>query len=270
MPELPEVEHARGLLARRLARATRERVVAKRSRVLRGRSPADFARALEGLRIAAVERRGKWLRITTDGDVRLFAHLGMTGKWVARDASAPPERFEKVRLVTLRRRTRAAIVYVDPRMFGAVTLAEDDVPAWRALGPDPLVDGVDLTRVAKVRRSIKEALLDQTRIAGIGNIQATEALWRARIDPRAPAASLSRAQLGALKRSIEASLRFTIAQQGDGDAIAYVEEAGAPNPFRVYGRAGEPCPRCETRLARIVQGGRGTALCPRCQHVEET
>jgi formamidopyrimidine-DNA glycosylase len=101
-------------------------------------------------------------------------------------------------------------------------------------------------------------------LAGVGNIQATEALFDARIDPRRPARELSRKEVSALARAITRTIARTIALQ-DGPTIQYVEEAGAPNPFLVYGNEGTPCPRCKRPLAKMVLGGRGTVFCPHCQ-----
>jgi formamidopyrimidine-DNA glycosylase len=264
MPELPEVEIAARNLRRWLAG---ERIFAARfppTRVLRG-GGARLVPLVRGRTVEEVTRRGKWIRIGLSGGVALFSHLGMTGKWVRR---APDEevRFERARLDT----RAASVRYLDPRMFGRIVGAPDGaaIPEWEALGPDPLVDGVDArtlaARLAGRRRSIKEVLLDQNVLAGVGNIQATEALWRARIPPTRAAASLSPVEVRRLAAGIRRSIADTLARE-EGPEITYVEEPGADNPFRVYGRAGEPCPRCGARLARIEQGGRGTVFCRRCQ-----
>lgn len=270
MPELPEVEHARAALTRWLRGATIARAGICATRVVRGAAPAAMARALAGRRVTSVERRGKQLRLALDDGARLFSHLGMSGKWVLRAADTPPERWERARLEVRgpRGRTRA-VIYVDPRMLGGLTLVprgEEDPRAYRALGPDPLLDGVDLARVLAARTTIKEALMDQRRLAGVGNIQATEALFRARVHPARPAASIAPAEARTLARAVLATLKATLAAQAaDPDRIVYVEDAGAPNPFAVYGRAGEPCPRCGASLVRVVLGGRGTTFCPACQ-----
>jgi len=148
-----------------------------------------------------------------------------------------------------------------------------DIDEWTTLGPDPLVEGVDAKWLSislhSTKRTIKEALLDQTIIAGLGNIQVTEALWRARIDPRTPANRLDDRTISRLAQAIRKSIAATLAKE-DGPEIAYVEEAGAENPFKVYGRGGEPCPRCRTSLIRVVLGGRGTVYCPHCQQGQRT
>lgn len=264
MPELPEVEVARRNLEKWLAGGKLVRVELS-PRVFVGRARA-FAAALRGHTLRAVERRGKWMRLVLDGDLALFSHLGMTGKWVLRDHDAPPERFERARLDTAKRSAR----YVDPRLFGTLQGVHGELApsAWNELGPDALVDGVDAARLharlSRISRSIKETLLDQTILAGVGNIQAAEALWRAKLHPMRASSSLSLDELRRLARAIEASIRDTLARE-DSPEITYVEEPGADNPFDVYAKHGEPCPRCKTKLQRIVQGGRSTVLCRRCQ-----
>ena len=208
MPELPEVEVTRRNLERWLRRKRLVRVeLSPRLFVRSGAGSAgQFAAAMRGRTVRAVERRGKWLRLELDGELALFSHLGMTGKWVARAHDAPPERFERARLDSARRSVR----YLDPRLFGTLAGARGDAApaAWRALGPDALVDGVDPARLharlLRIRRSIKEALLDQTILAGVGNIQAAEALWRARIHPLRAASSLSPSEARALAGAVEA------------------------------------------------------------------
>jgi formamidopyrimidine-DNA glycosylase len=276
MPELPEVEFARRCWERWAGGRTVVGWTAPVSRILRPHRP----RALEPLRGAtffAFDRRGKNLLFqarrakTVCG---LWSHLGMTGKWLRRAAADPAPRFSRVRIDLDDGR---ALHYCDMRLFGRLQLVPgarfDEVAELRTLGPDPLVDGIDVARLhAKLqatRLPVKVALLDQRLLAGVGNIQASEALYRARIDPRRPGKSLDRAEARRLAAGIRASLRATLKQfehdVGDGD-ITYVEEPGTPNPFAVYDRAGERCRRCgRGTIERIVQAGRSTFFCPRCQ-----
>ena len=267
MPELPEVEVARRNLEKWLRRQKLTKVELS-PRVFEGNAPA-FAQKLVAHTVQEVERRGKWLRLQCDHELVLFSHLGMTGKWVLRKHDDPPQPYERARLDNARRSVR----YVDPRLFGTLVGASGDTApnAWRALGPDALVDGVDAaqlqSKLAKRRKTIKETLLDQTVLAGVGNIQAAEALWRAKIHPERAADSLTKAEVAALADGIVASIRDTLARE-DGPEITYVEEAGAENPFDVYGKQGQACPRCGTTLVRIVQGGRSTVYCPKCQRLK--
>lgn len=272
VPELPEVEHARRTLSQWLDGARIDAVIVHDARILDdGTTAARVVRALEGRRVTGVARRGKWLRVALDAGC-VFSHLGMTGKWVRAEIGAEPTRFEKVRLdVTARGRARRSVRYLDPRLFGrfvVVKAGADDLPVWRELGPDPLVDGIDIDvlhdKLAKRKLAIKPTLLDQGVLAGVGNILATEALFLARIDPRRPARDLSRVEVGKLARGIRRAIDKTLAVE-TGETIQYVEEPGAPNPFTIYGHEGEPCPACKRPLSKMVLGGRGTVLCVHCQ-----
>jgi len=282
MPELPEVEIARRQLEKWLAGRTIREARVLDARVLGARggaggkngagagTPDAAARALAGQRVRSIERRGKWLHLVlARGEV--YAHLGMTGKWVLRRADDPDERFEKLRLETSGERS---VRYVDARVFGRVLVTNEAPAACRELGPDPLVDGLDAkalgARLAGRRRSVKEALMDQTVLAGIGNIHAQEALFRAGIDPRRRADRLDASDLRRLAAGIRKTIALGLADgtkqsSGDGD-MTYVEEDETANPFLVYGRAGSRCPRCRREtLQRLVQGGRSTVHCVRCQ-----
>jgi formamidopyrimidine-DNA glycosylase len=271
VPELPEVEHARRVLGEWLGAATLEGVAARGGRLLGpGASAGGVVRALSGRRVCAVERRGKWLRLGLDRGA-VFSHLGMTGKWVvaALDDAALPH--ERVRLDVRQGRRRRSVRYTDPRGFGRFLVVGEGEPpptAWSTLGPDPLLDGVDAPalhgELASRRQAVKAALLDQTLLAGLGNIQATEALYHARIDPRRPARTLSRAEVARLARGIGRTLADTLLRD-DGATITYVAEAGASNPFAIYGHQGEPCPGCARPLQKVVVAGRGTVFCARCQ-----
>jgi len=249
MPELPEVEHARGCLERWL----RGRVVTR-----------AFARALVGRRVESVTRRGKWVRVSLSDGMLLFAHLGMTGRWMRRAPDDPRERWERARIDA----GGVSARLVDPRRFGKLVVARTDTPAWRALGPDPVADRLDARalgeRLRGRSRAVKEALMDQAVVSGVGNILATEALWNARLDPRSRTDALTVADVRALSRGLRAAIAYGLSLQ-KGDDAAYAQDADAENPFRVYGRSGEPCPRCRTPLARIVLGGRSTTFCPGCQ-----
>ena len=269
MPELPEVEIAARNLRRWMRGKTIARVVVRTSRVIRGGTPGSITAALEGRVVKSVDRRGKWLRLVLDDGTRVFSHFGMSGRFVRRGIDDETERSERARFDLAKVPPKqASIRYVDPRMFGRLVVAGDDLEAWTSLGPDPLVDGIDVERLAallvKKKRSIKETLMDQAVLAGVGNIQATEALWHARVDPRTRSSALTRAQVRAIAKGIDRSIADTLAHE-TGPEITYVEDAGAPNPFIVYGRGGDPCPRCKTALTRLVLGGRGTVYCGKCQ-----
>jgi formamidopyrimidine-DNA glycosylase len=270
MPELPEVEVA----ARNLRRWT----AGRRIRAVRPRPRAGAA--LVGARFREVRRVGKNLLVTLEGrggPVGVWSHLGMTGKWLRRAAGEPGPRFSRL---AVELDDGARLHFVDMRRFGRFRVVAgarfEGLPALRALGPDPLAEGIDAAalhaRLARLRIPIKVALLDQRLIPGVGNIQASEALHRARLDPRRRAGSLGRAEVGKLARGVLASIRFTLARFADSGAdrddgeITYVEERRSANPFIVYGRAGAPCPRRDGgTIARIVQAGRSTFFCRVCQ-----
>lgn len=266
MPELPEVEIARRNLERWLEEAPVTAAEADRTRIFRGANRQAFLR-LRG-RLAFAERRGKTLLLGFEQNQGLLSHLGMTGKWVRR----PEGQREPYSRARLRLADGSVLHYRDPRLFGRIKPAPADallsLPEVTQLGPDPLLETVDGLRLAgcfgKSRTPLKVALLDQRRLAGLGNIHAAEALWRAKLSPLRPVSSLKPQEWRRLATAIRAVIRFALQREDDED-IAYVEEPGTPNPFRVYGRAGKPCLRCRTTIRSVPQAGRTTYFCPRCQ-----
>ncbi len=275
MPELPEVEFAARSL-RRWARGRRVEAVEidpRARRILRPEAPAAFARAVAGSRVTAVRRIGKHLLLTLEKGgtpLGLISHLGMTGKWLLQPrAGGDPPSHSRARL---RLDDGRVLHYRDPRLFGRLRLVPgarfEEVPEIAALGPDPLASGIDVERLAaalsRTRLPVKVKLLDQRLLPGVGNIHAAEACFRARVDPRRPSRSLSPAEVKRLGDAVLASFHMTLDAE-KGPRITYVEEGGA-NPFLVYGREGERCPRCRRAdLRRIVQAQRSTFFCPRCQ-----
>jgi formamidopyrimidine-DNA glycosylase len=274
MPELAEVEIAARNLRRWTAGRRVLRLEAARGTayVFRPAGAARLGRALEGARFERVDRHGKQLLVTLarDGEpVGLLAHLGMTGKWLRRGDGERPPRFSRARLAL---DDGHALHFVDQRLFGRLRAVPgarfDRVPELAALGPDPLLEGIDVPRLAAaLARSglpVKVRLLDQRILAGVGNIIAIEACFRAKVDPRRPGASLARAEVERLAGGILETVQDAIARQ-EGPEITYVEEGGH-NPFLVYDRAGERCPRCRrAKLVRQVHAQRPTFFCPRCQ-----
>jgi formamidopyrimidine-DNA glycosylase len=263
MPELPDVEMTRCDLKRWLVGAIVTAADTEDARLSRPESPRAFAHALVGRSFEHVERRGKWLRLDLDDGGKVFSHLGMTGGWVRVAVGAAVVRFERARIDVALHGRAFSVRYVDARRFGRLLAVREDLADWNALGPDPFADGIDIGRfsqaLAKGRRAVKEIIMDQRVFAGIGNILATEGLWTARIDPRSSGNALL---LPTDARAIARGLRRAIAREL-ADRKRYTD--GRADSFFVYGRAGQPCPRCSTRLSSVVLGGRTTVFCRGCQ-----
>ena len=267
MPELPEVETIRSQLAPRLAGRTLVSVEILDPRLTRPIDLFEVAEELEGDSIVAVERRGKYLVVRLESGLVLLVHLRMTGSF-----GFEPTSHERA-VLELDDGTRLA--YRDVRRFGTWLVLEDaELEPYLAgkNGPEPLGARFTAewlaTRLAVRRAPVKAVLLDQRVVAGLGNIYADEALWRARVNPLRPAESLDPDDVRRVHRAIRAALRAGIARQGstlsdyrtpDGSRGEMQEE------FRVYGRDGLPCPRCGTTISKTRVGGRGTWYCPRCQ-----
>ncbi len=275
MPELPEVETVRRRLEPALRTRRFERVEIFDSRLTRPLDPTEVAAELEDERVQAVDRRGKYLVVRFESGRSLLIHLRMTGSLLHVSRGRLPEADPHLRAV-VRLDDGSDVVYRDVRRFGTWLLAEpgEAEPYLTArLGGEPLARAFTSKRLANAlhgrRAPVKAAILDQRMLAGIGNIYADEALWRARIDPRRPAGELGDAELRALHRGIRAALKAGIARQGatlrdyrtpDGDSGRMQHE------FKVYGREGEPCERCGHPIERTRAAGRGTWYCPCCQH----
>jgi formamidopyrimidine-DNA glycosylase len=268
MPELPEVEHAARTLRRWLAEGPIAGAHAAPTRLFRAGDHRAFERALPGRRLGRVERRGKLLLLFFDGDVGLLSHLGMTGSWVR----CPPAETVAHSHARIALTGGGVLHYCDPRLFGRLELhraAElPALPAVLALGPDPIGDGIDVAalhaKLSRTGRAVKAAIMDQAVIAGVGNIYATEALFRAGVHPARAASSLSKREVGRVAKGIEACLAEALARPEE--EMVYLSAGGpAHNPFLIYDRAGEPCPRCRRVLEKETIGGRTSAYCGRCQ-----
>ncbi len=242
MPELPEVEIQVRQLARRLRGA---KIVALQLPDAKLRLP----RSIVGRHICRVRRRAKFVVFDLDDGRHLVAHLRMSGWFEFRQ----PPRY-RAAIVT----DRATAYFEDGRRLGvlAVVTGRELDAKLTTLGPEPLRDGGDWSRLWNTGRPIKPALLDQHRIAGIGNIYASESLWRAGIHPRRRSDRLNLAERDRLRRAVVATLR---------GAIAHGPRIFETQRFAVYDRAGQPCRRCRTGIRRIVQSQRSTFFCPRCQ-----
>ena len=273
MPELPEVETIRRQLAPSLEGHILERLDIADRRWCEPAPPDDLRDATAGRRIERLTRRGKYLVFELAGDVHLVVHLRMTGNLLLLAGGDPDPPYVRVRIGISSGET---VAFTDPRRFGTGVVllgseARDEYFASR-LGVEPLDPGFTLEALRGLARGrtapVKAFLLAQERVAGVGNIYADEALFRAGIHPLRPAGTLRRPQLGALRDAVVASLEAGIDARGatiddfrnpDGARGAFQDR------FLVHRREGEPCPRCGATIVKLRAAGRGTYVCERCQ-----
>jgi len=274
VPELPEVETIVRDIAPTLTGSTLHHPRLSKTDVLSGVTKARLLRALDGNTVQTVSRRAKHVVIRFDDGLRMVVQPGMTGSLVIHRARLTRgERKYAVLRVDVGR--DATLVYRDVRRFGRIYLLDE--PAWSAytgrIGPEPLEDGFTVARFLECirgsRQAIKKVLMDQQRIAGVGNIYANEALFRAKIDPSHPANRLDRNALTRLHRAVRRVLLEAL--EGRGTTLRdYRTGTGQRGSFqfslKVYGREGEPCVRCGTDLVATHDiDARQTTFCPRCQ-----
>ncbi len=276
MPELPEVETVCRGLAEMLVGRRLVRVEARRPD-LRAPLPAGFARRVQGRRVTRISRRAKYILVHLEDDTVLLAHLGMSGRLVIANGG-PPGPHDHVIFET---DDGTEIRFSDQRRFGLMTLTSERAwprhPLIRELGPEPLdaaFDGETLAAaLAGKATSIKAALLDQTVVAGLGNIYACESLYWANLSPRRLARSCMGARAERLAGAIRTVLTEAIAAGGSSlrDHVRPSGELGYfQHSWAVYGREGDACPRCAAagfscRIQRTAQAGRSSFLCPRWQ-----
>ncbi len=274
MPELPEVETVcRGLATRLVGRAFVR--VDQHCKALRIPLPPLFAERLVGRRVVGVGRRAKYILVHLDDGTVMLAHLGMSGRMTVSNGAMARERHDHVVFFT---DDGGRIAFNDARRFGLLTLAAaselDRHPLLAGLGVEPLEDGFTgvalAARLRGRRTSVKAALLDQRVVAGLGNIYACEALYRARLSPRRMAATVAGRRAGRLVAAVRQVLTEAI-EAGGSSLRDYVQVSGGlgyfQHSFAVYDREGEPCPGCDCggAIRRIVQSGRSTYFCPRRQ-----
>jgi formamidopyrimidine-DNA glycosylase len=275
MPELPEIETIRRQLAPVLEGRRLERMEVLDPRWCEPAPPSALEDAVRGRTIELLGRRGKYLILSLEDDVHLAMHLRMTGNLLLADASDPDPKYLRVRFVLGPDGTKE-MHFTDVRRFGTgnVLLGSDALAEFFAsrLGVEPLSPDFTaeaLRALAKGRRApVKAFLLTQERIAGVGNIYADEALWRARIHPLRPVGSLRRGQLEALRAAVVETLNAGIDARGasiDDFRNADGARGSFQDRFLVYSREGEPCPRCGTPIRKLRAAGRGTYVCPNCQ-----
>lgn len=267
MPELPEVE----TIARRLRPALLGKTIRQANlrwqRTLAAPAPKQFIQQIEGQKITAVSRRAKYLILSLTS-FHLLIHLRMSGGLLLRNSTTEPEKHDRL---ILKLSGGTSLVFNDPRKFGRVWLTPNPPEVLGSLGPEPL--SADFTPQwlydalhAKHRR-LKPLLLDQTFLAGLGNIYTDEALHLAKLHPLRLSDSVSRKQAEALYEAIRRVLNEGIRR--NGASIDWVYRGGSyQNHFRVYDREGQPCPVCRTPIQRLVVGQRGTHICPKCQALQ--
>ncbi|MGE5282314.1 MAG: bifunctional DNA-formamidopyrimidine glycosylase/DNA-(apurinic or apyrimidinic site) lyase [Chloroflexota bacterium] len=288
MPELPEVETVCRQLDPELRGVEIEGLEVLDGRWCRPVPPAELEAAVAGARIEGLGRRGKYLLLGLDGERTLVMHLRMTGNLVLVEGERRLDPSKGMRLYEgerstserhLRARFRLAdgreLWFTDPRRFGEAFLAVGDAALatrFAELGVEPLAEEFTpehLGEMAAGRTApLKSFLLDQSRLAGVGNIYADEALFRARLHPLSPAGSMKPEHLGALRDAVVAALEAGIERGGasiDDYRDGRGEKGTMQDEFLVHTREGEPCPECETPIVRIVVSGRSTYYCPSCQ-----
>jgi formamidopyrimidine-DNA glycosylase len=279
MPELPEVETIRGQLAPLVEGRRLTKIEILDPRWSRPLAPHELEDALRGRRVERLGRRGKYLVWSFDGDVHLAQHLRMTGAVLA--DPDPEQQHVRVRMELgpargSKRRDKRRLAIIDPRRFGTgeLLLGSDALEEFFAqrLGLEPFDEGFTaehLRELAKGRTApVKAFLLDQRKIAGVGNIYADEALFRAGVHPRRPAGRLTREQYGRLRESVIAALSAGIDARGASiDDFRHVDgvRGSFQDQFLVHLREGEPCVTCGTPIKKMVVGGRGTYVCETCQ-----
>jgi len=275
MPELPEVE----IVARSLNKVISGRSIVAaellRSRLAPDSTPATFSRRLSDATINFVHRRGKHVLFDLDNGRTLITHLRMSGKFMLLDTRTPDPKFTHA---VLHFSDDARLVFQDQRHFGLMKVVETkrlhDAKEIKKLAPEPLTDAFSYeylrSALLSSTRSLKEVLLDQTKVCGLGNIYASEAMFLARAHPRTPACKLSKPKTASLfenirlvlSNAVELGSSLPIVPENIGGSI-YGSESDWE--WRVYDRENKPCVSCSAPLKRIVQGGRSTYFCRKCQ-----
>lgn len=273
MPELPEVETVRRGLTRLVQGATIAHVEVRYPKMVT--PDADvFTAELISRKIERIDRRGKYLLFRFSGDLTMVSHLRMEGKYDVQPEGSPVSKHTHVIFhLTDNRELR----YTDTRKFGRMQLVPTGeettlAPSLGKLGPEPTAETLTLAYMVKIfgksHKVVKPFLLDQTRIAGLGNIYADEVLWLSKINPLTPVDTVTPSQLSELRQNIIDEMALAIGGHGTtvhSFSTAFGEAGQFQNQLHVYGREGEPCERCGTELVKIKVAQRGTHFCPHCQ-----
>ncbi|MCP0886738.1 DNA-formamidopyrimidine glycosylase [Ligilactobacillus sp. WILCCON 0076] len=275
MPELPEVETVRRGLQSQVLKAKVAQIDVLYSKMITG-NVDEFVKKLKGCRIEAIDRRGKYLLIRFSQGLTVISHLRMEGKYFVEKREKPVEKHTHIIFeLTDGRQLR----YNDVRKFGRMQLiktgTEDMVPSIKKLGPEPTADKFDkqlfYTDLMKRKKAIKTALLDQTLVAGIGNIYADEILWLSKVNPQTPCNHLTKKETTLIREKTIEELAAAV-EAGGTTIRSYIDAFQHSGSFQfnlhVYGKKGQPCERCQTPIEKIVVGQRGTHFCPNCQKVK--
>jgi formamidopyrimidine-DNA glycosylase len=275
MPELPEVETVARILRGRIVGETIADVQVNWERTIEGWEVSAFRETLRGRTITGIGRRGKYILIEVPPQW-LIVHLRMTGRLCDCSVRDDPLLSDKHVHVSLRFASGRVLYFWDLRKFGRFWLVDNPQAVVGDLGPEPLDEGFSAAEFVRLlmarRRQLKPALLDQRFLAGLGNIYVDEALWQAQLHPLRRTHTLTQGEAARLYTSIRRVLRDALAH--DGTTLRdYRTPCNEPGQHQymlaVYGRQGEPCPRCGGSIERIVVGQRGTHYCPRCQPGDE-
>jgi len=275
MPELPEVETIRRGLERVLIGQNIRQIKVRETRFRQPVNIAKLRKLVSGQQIAALHRRAKYLLCELENRAHLVIHLGMSGRLLYCKKTLPVQKHDHIRFVF---NNGHELRFCDPRRFGMVDAVPpgglQDYLHFQNLGPEPLSPQFTAAylaaRAKRLSRPIKNFLMDGAVVVGVGNIYASEALFRAGLNPKKPSGKLSAPEWGKLVRAIRATLKLAIARGGttfndfhnsDGE-IGYFQQE-----LMVYDRAGQPCHVCKSKIRRMVQAGRSSFYCPRCQRV---
>jgi formamidopyrimidine-DNA glycosylase len=269
VPELPEVETVRSSLERLIAGQSIVEVKVHEPRLRKPLAP-HFAQALTGRTVARVGRRGKYLNLKLDNGLVWLIHLGMTGQLIVGDPREPLRKHDHI-IVTLG--DRRSLRYNDTRRFGLMAVDDEAaIEELMGLGVEPLTPAFSARylweKARQTQRTIKDVIMDQRVVAGVGNIYASELLFRANVRPGRIAGTLDLPAVSRVVKTTKAVLQEAIAHRGSSISD-YLDGEGQPGSFqkrfRVYDQAGKPCRSCATPIVRETHGGRSSFFCPTCQ-----
>ena len=276
MPELPEVETVvQDLIIQKICGCTIKTISITWPRIIDKLTPDDFAKAVQDKTVTQISRRGKYIIILLSDQSRIFIHLRMTGK-----IQIQPNKFKtgKHDHVVFSLSDGRKLVFNDTRKFGRITLTKDGASPASKLGPEPLGKYFSKTwlqeSLARRSRRMKPLLLDQSFIAGLGNIYVDEALWQAKIHPERISNTITKEEANALHKAIQTVLKRGIKNCGttlgksESNFYSVAGRRGRnADQLKVFRRTGEPCPLCHTTIERLIVGQRSTHICPQCQRL---